>query len=46
MCVWYYMMILIVFGLAQIRAVRTAFNKPVVIATDLGSEVLIHFKIY
>ena len=40
------MMIPIVFGLAQIRAVRTAFNKPLVMATDQGSDVLIHFKIY
>jgi len=40
------MMIPIVFCLAQIKAVRTAFNKAVVMATDLGSEVLTHFKIY
>jgi len=39
-------MIPIVFGLAQIRAERMAFNKPVVMATDQGFQVLIHFKIH
>ena len=34
------------FGLDQIRAERMAFNKPVVMATDQGSPVLIHFRIY
>ena len=36
----------IVFGRDQIKAERMAFNKPVVMATDQGSPVLIHFRIY
>ena len=39
-------MIPIVFGHDQIKAKRVAFNKPVVMATNLGSQVLIHFKIH
>ena len=38
-------MIPIVFGYDQIKAKRMAFNKPVVMATDLGSQVLIQLKI-
>ena len=34
-----------VFGYDQIKAKRMAFNKPVVMATDLGSQVLIQLKI-
>ena len=41
-----HVMIPIVFDLAQIRAERMAFNKPVVMATNQGSPVLIHFRIY
>ena len=40
------MMILTVFGLAQIRAKRMAVNKLVVMATDQSFQVLIHFKIH
>jgi len=38
-------MIPIVFGYDQIKAKRVEFNKPVVMATDLGSQVLIQLKI-
>ena len=38
-------MIPIVFGYDQTKVKRMAFNKPVVMATDLGSQVLIQLKI-
>jgi len=38
-------MIPIVFGYDQTKVKRMAFNKPVVMATDLGSHVLIQLKI-
>jgi len=41
-----HVMIPIVFGLDQIRGERMAFNKPVVIATDQGFQVLIHFRMH
>ena len=41
----FHVMIPIVFGYDQTKAKGMAFNKPVVIATDLGSQVLIQLKI-
>ena len=44
MCL-FHVMIPIVFGYDQTKAKRMAFNKPEVMATDLGSQVLIQLKI-
>jgi len=39
-------MISLVFGLDQIRAACMVLNNPVVMATNQGSQVLIHFRIH
>jgi len=41
----FHVLIPIVFGHDQIKAKRMAFNKPVFMATDLGSKVLNQLKI-
>ena len=41
----FHVMIPIVFGYDQTKAKCIAFSKPVVMATDLGSQVLIQLKI-
>ena len=41
----FHVMIPIVFYYDQTKAKRMAFSKPVVMATDLGSQVLIQLKI-
>ena len=39
-------MIPIVFSFNQIRAERMAFDRPPVMATELGSQILIYLKIH
>jgi len=41
-----YVMILTIFAFDEIKAERMAFHYTVVMATDLVSEDLMHFKIY